>query len=166
MSERDDLITAYRKGAEAFLAAVAEAPKAAWTWKPAPSEWSVVEIIWHCAECESVFHTRVRTMWIGPERTIVAFDPNDWAASPGYADLPVDVAIDVIRSTRQMTSLQLARLPEEAWTATGVHTENGPVTFDAVLRHAAGHLDLHAGQIRDTIRAWRAVTEQDGHGEP
>ena len=37
MSERDDLITAYRKGAEAFLAAVAEAPKAAWTWKPAPS---------------------------------------------------------------------------------------------------------------------------------
>jgi hypothetical protein len=165
MKERDDLIASYHKGANAILAAMADAPKAAWTWKPAPSEWSVVEILWHCAECEAVFHTRVRTMWIGPERTLVAFDQDDWAASPGYVDLPIDVAIDVIRSTRQMTSLLLSRLPEAAWDATGIHTENGPVSFEGVVRHAAGHLDIHAGQIRDNIRAWRAVTEQDANGE-
>lgn len=166
MVARDELLRTYRNGADDILDAVSEAPKAAWTWKPAPEEWSIVEVLWHCAECEAVFHTRARTMWIGPERTVVAFDQNDWATTPGYADLPVDVAIDVIRSTRRMTSLLLDRLPDGAWDNAGVHTENGPTTLERVVRHAAGHLDIHAGQIRDNVRAWRAVTGQEAspHG--
>ena len=160
MQQREELLRRYEVGADAILAAVAEAPEAAWEWKPAPGEWSVIEVLWHCAECEAVFHTRVRTMWIGPERTIVAFDQDDWAATPGYASLPADVAIEVIRATRRMTSLLLARLPDAAWENEGIHTEGGPMTLEAVVRHAAGHLDIHAAQIRDNVRAWRAAMGQ------
>ena len=131
-------------------------------WKPAPGEWSVAEVLWHCAECEVVFHQRIRTMWVGPNRTLVAFDQEDWAASPGYGALPVQVAIDVIRSTRQMTTELLARMPDEGWAAEGMHTENGPVVMPGVVAHAAGHLAIHAGQIQDNVAAWR---ERHGYGD-
>jgi len=158
------LIRQYRQGAEAILAALAEVPGEAIAWKPAPAEWSVAEVLWHCAECEAVFHTRIRTVWIGPNRTTVAFDQDDWAGTPGYDGLPVQTAVDVIRSTREMTTLLLERLPEEVWDVEGLHTEDGPKPFEAFVAHAAGHLDIHTRQIRDNVRAWREQMGQGGHG--
>jgi len=162
--ERTTLIDTYRDGAAALMDALADVPDEAVTWQPAKGEWSVAEVLWHCAECEAVFHTRIRTVWIGPNRTVVAFDQEDWAGTPGYAGLPVQTAIDVIRSTREMTALLLDRLPESAWAAEGLHTERGSLTLEDVIAHAAGHLDIHAMQIRDNVRAWRAQAGRDGHG--
>lgn len=161
MSDRTTLLATYQNGATDLMDALKDVPDAAMTWRPAPGEWSVAEVLWHCAECEAVFHTRVRTMWIGPERTVVAFDQEDWAGTPGYQGLPVETAVDVIRSTRAMTSALLDRLPADAWDAEGTHTERGRVMLDDIVAHAAGHLDIHAGQIRDNVRGWRAQVERD-----
>jgi hypothetical protein len=161
MTERETIVDQYRRGTEAIMSALADVPADAMAWKPEPSEWSVAEILWHCAECESVFHSRIRTIWIGPNRTVVAFDQNDWAGSPGYDGLPVQTAVDVIRSTREMTTALLAALPADAWGIEGTHTENGRVTLQGVIAHAAGHLDIHAGQIRDNVMSWRAKTGGD-----
>jgi hypothetical protein len=160
MTERASVISQYRQGAGAILAAFADVPEAAVEWKPNPDEWSVAEILWHCAECEAVFHTRIRTIWIGPDRTVVAFDQDDWAGTPGYTGLPVQSAIDVIRSMREMTSALLANLPHDAWDIEGTHTENGRVTLQGSIAHAAGHLDIHARQIRDNVCLWQAEMGQ------
>jgi uncharacterized damage-inducible protein DinB len=161
MSDRTALLATYQNGATALLDALKDVPHDAMTWRPAPGEWSVAEVLWHCAECEAVFHTRVRTMWIGPERTVVAFDQEDWAAMPGYEGLPVETAVEVIRSTRAMTSALLDRLPDDAWDAEGRNTERGRVTLEDIVTHAAGHLDIHARQIWDNVRAWRAQAGQE-----
>jgi uncharacterized damage-inducible protein DinB len=163
MTERETILAQYQQGAGTIMSALANLPEDAIAWKPDLAEWSVAEILWHCAECEAVFHTRIRTIWIGPNRTVVAFDQDDWAGTPGYVGLPVQAAIDVIRSMREMTTALIASLSHDAWDIEGTHTENGRVTLQGAIAHAAGHLDIHAQQIRDNVRMWHAQARKNAN---
>ena len=56
------------------------APVAMRKWRPEPGEFSVHEIICHCADSETNSHGRIRYVLAEDNATIIGYDPNVWAA--------------------------------------------------------------------------------------
>jgi len=154
--ERVRLIEQYARGPEALRVALTDAPEEMHHWRPAPDEWSVHEIVCHCADSEMVTATRIRWLIAAQEPTIVAMDQDEWARALDYPHRDLVDALAVIDAVRMWTAPLLTRIPEDVWTKVGHHTETGPVTANDWLETYASHLHGHADQIRANVEAWKA----------
>lgn len=152
---RAQLIEQYRSGPDEFDAALAEVPAEALDWIPAQDEWSIRQIVLHCADAEAVGYARVRMLMAEPSPLIVSYDQDRWATCLDYATVPIGPALSVICAVRELTSILLDTLPAEAWTRTGHHTESGAYSADDWLTMYGAHLLVHVIQIRETLRQWQ-----------
>lgn len=153
-AERQRLIEQYAEGPERLHAALAAAPAEALTWRPAPGEWSIHEIVCHCADAEALIASRIRMLVVEREPLLVAIDQDAWTASLGYHDLPLAPALAAVQATRAHTAAELRRLPDGAWSREGRHTESGRYRATDWLRIYAPHLHDHARQIEANVAAW------------
>jgi len=155
-SMRNEKIEQYGRGYELLAAALANVPREAWRFKPAPTEWSVHEIIVHMADSESMAALRLRKLIVEPGSTLMAYDESKWADALRYLDHDVDDALQVIRLARQTTYRLLKSLPDEVFNHTVVHPEiKEPYKFDTWLDIYAVHIPDHVEQLRRSYRAWK-----------
>jgi DinB family protein len=154
--ERDHRIEQYASAPLRLRQALADVPAEAMKWRPEPGEFSVHEIVCHCADSETNAYSRIRYLLTAQEPVIVGYDPDVWAREFDYASHPRDAALATIEAVRGNTAPILRRLPEEAWAKEGTHTESGRYTAADWLRIYSEHLEEHIGQIERTVEAWRA----------
>lgn len=74
--ERDQLIEKYADGPAQLRAALEKAPETMRKWQPGPGEFSVHEVICHCADSETNSHARIRYL-------IAEENPHDHRIRPG-----------------------------------------------------------------------------------
>jgi hypothetical protein len=153
-SETADLIAQYAAGPDVLRAALAGVPADAMQWRPAEDEWSVHEIIVHCADSETASAHRIRVLVAEPDPLIVGYDQAAWAELLDYHARSIDVALEAVVAARASTAEFARSLPPEAWTRSGRHTESGHFTAEDWLRIYAVHLHDHADQIAANITAW------------
>lgn len=156
--DRTRLIQEYATGPERFRAALTNVPHAAVQWRPAPSKWTVHEIVLHCADSETNAHMRLRYLLAEPEPRILGYDQDRWAKVLEYHQLPLEPALDTIAAVRANTVPLLERLHGTEWERTGHHTERGRYSVADWLETYAVHLDVHVAQIARTVLAYRAAT--------
>jgi hypothetical protein len=156
-SERKHLIEQYADGPARLDRALAAVPADARRWRPAPGEWSVHEVVWHCADSETNAAARIRYVVGEPDPLVLGYDENVWAVTLDYHGLPLEPALAVVRAVRASTTLVIQRLPPAAWTREGRHTASGRYTAEDWLRIYAEHLDDHARQIEANLAAWQAA---------
>ena len=84
--ERNEKIELYGRGFSLLKAALAEVPQEAMKFKPAPTEWSVYEIIIHIADSESNAALRARKLIVEPGGTLMGYDQDAWANTLHYHD--------------------------------------------------------------------------------
>ena len=154
--ERERLIRQYAEGPARLRGALSTVPPEAMQWRPKPGEWSVHEVVCHCADSETNSYARVRYLVAEKEPTIIGYDQENWARVFDYHTLPMEPALAVVDSVRASTAALVRTLPEEAWHRAGRHTESGRYTVEDWLRIYADHLEGHAKQIEDNVAAWRA----------
>jgi hypothetical protein len=152
---RAGLIAQYAAGPRRLSEAYARVPGEAREWRPAPGEWSAHEVVVHCADSETQAASRIRMLVTEKDPVIQGYDEAAWARDLDYHAHPVELALEVVRAVRAHTVVLLQRLPPEAWTKTGHHTESGRYTADDWLRIYADHLENHARQIESNVAAWR-----------
>jgi hypothetical protein len=155
--ERVKLIAAYAAGPSRLRAALSTVPPDALKWRPKPGEWSAHEIVCHTADSESHASLRIRTLVAEREPLIQGYDQERWAQTLDYHGHPLDAALAVVEAVRASATALLRRLPEEAWSREGRHTESGRYTAEDWLRIYAAHLEDHARQIEDNVVQWRAA---------
>lgn len=155
VEERADLIARYAAGPARLRSALSQVPAEALDWRPSPGKWSVHEILSHCADSETNGYARVRYVLAEQEPLIVAYDQDRWAQVLDYLRQPVELSLAVVDAVRAATAALLRRVPEEAWTREGRHTESGAYTPEKWLRIYADHLESHAAQIERNLAAWR-----------
>ncbi len=158
--KRAQLISQYQRGPDEFEAALAEIPEESLDWKPGSEDWSVHEIVCHCADSETSGYTRIRTLIAEPNAYIVGYDQDRWATVFDYARVPIESALAVIRAVRAHTASLLDSLPEEAWSSVGRHSDAGAYTAEDWLRTYGVHLSDHADQIRRVHRKWLSQNKQ------
>jgi len=156
-SERERLIQQYADGPARLERALAKVPAEAVQWRPAPREWSAHEVVCHCADSETNGAARIRYVVCETEPVVLAYDEARWATALDYHGHPLEPALATVRAVRAHTIALIRRLPEEAWTREGRHTESGRYTALDWLRIYADHLENHARQIEANLVAWQSA---------
>ena len=91
---------------------------ATWRARPAPSEWSPVEIVCHLRDEETEdFGARVRVVVEGGDR-FARIDPERWAEERHYRDAEPSGALAALRERRAVNLAFLGTVPPERLRAT------------------------------------------------
>jgi hypothetical protein len=155
--ERQRLIEVYADGPRRLREALSKAPEVARKWRPGPGKWSIHEIVCHCADAEVNAHGRIRYVLAEKEPRIVGYDQEAWAQTFDYHSHPLDLALLTVDAVRANTAALLRRLPDDAWSREGVHSESGRYTAGDWLRIYAEHVEKHSQQIERTLAAWQTT---------
>ena len=154
--ERHRRIEQYASAPERLREALASVPAEAMKWRPERGEFSIHEIVCHCADSETNAYSRVRYLLTQEKPVIVGYDPDVWARQFDYQNHPLGATLATVEAVRGNTVPILRRLPDEAWVKEGSHTESGRYTTADWLRIYSEHLDEHIEQINRTVDAWRS----------
>jgi len=154
-AERRALIARYAAGPALLETALAQVPKKALQWRPAPGKWSVHEVVVHCADSESNSHMRIRYLLAEPDPLLVGYDQDRWAAVMNYHAHPLNLALATIRAVRANTVPLLERLTPADWMKKGRHTEHPTYGVALWMATYAEHLEIHAAQIERNLKAWK-----------
>jgi len=154
--ERSNAIERYRQGPAALRAAWESSPPDARQWRPRPGDWTVHEIVAHCADSEVNAYTRIRMLMAEQNPPIVGYDQDVWASRFDYHARPVDSALALVEATRAHTSELLTVFTDEDWTRAGIHSERGPYSAEDWLLDYSEHLHEHVRQIEVLVSAWAA----------
>ena len=154
--ERSQKIEDYGRGYDHLLEGLAGIPREAWDFKPAPTEWSVHEIIVHMADSESMAALRARKLIVEPSSTLMGYEEARWADALDYGRLDADDALQIVKLARQTTYRLLKTLPAEAFGHSVRHPEQAePYTFDLWLTIYARHIPDHVDQMKRAYEAWK-----------
>ena len=117
-------------------------------WKPAPEEWSILEVICHLYDEEREdFRTRVRLTLQDPAAAWPPINPVGWVTERGYNQRAPGPARDAFLRERQASLQWLAGLPNPDWTSTHRHPQIGAMTAGDVLAAWVAHDHLHIRQL-------------------
>lgn len=158
VEERAQKLELYGQGYDLLLAALNEAPRAAWHFKPAPHEWSVHEIIVHLADSEAIAAQQARMMVAEPGKAVMAYDPDAWATNLRYAEQDAEEALALLKYTRAFTYRWFKSLPESAFALSAEYPGDAePYVLDDLLRIYAGHIPSHIEQIKTNIKLYKGA---------
>ena len=115
--------------------------------KPAPTKWSVQEILAHLAESERVLGYRLRRILGANGTPIESYDQNRWAAVGRYEQLPPLDSLNRIQAERTGNLRLLRSLRPEQMELYGIHSERGKESIAHMSRMWAGHDINHRRQI-------------------
>jgi len=166
--ERIDLIEEYGRGFSLLQAALAGLSPAALAFKPAPTDWSVHEVILHLADSELIGVTRLNMLIAQPGTTLMPYDEAKWAAALRYGEQSMDDALQLFKLLRQRTYPLLKTLPERQFRNSVVHPENAHPEFGAAytvdkwLQIYAWHVRDHNQQLHNNVKAWKAAGQPSG----
>jgi len=156
VKDRNEKIELYGRGYELLTAALKEVPQEAMKFKPAPTEWSVHEIVVHLADSESIAAQQARLMVAEPGATVMAYDPAAWADNLRYADQGFDESLELLKLIRSFTYHWFKSLPESAFALSAAYPGDAePYLLDDLLRIYAGHIPSHIEQIQKNMELWR-----------
>ena len=117
-------------------------------YRYAPDKWSIRQVLNHLSDSERSF--AFRALWFARtfETPLPSYDQNI-AASGASADRVSWAAhIEEFRSVRLSTVALFANLPSEAWSRSGIASDN-PFTVRALAYIIAGHLAHNSRILRE-----------------
>ena len=123
--------------------------------KPAPGEFSLVELIGHMVDAQVVVFTRLRWILAQDAPPIPGYDQDDWVRISGYADADPLQLIDLLEGLERANISLWLQTPAEKRVRVGMHNERGPESFGLTFLMLAGHELLHLEQAQRTVDAVR-----------
>lgn len=120
--------------------------------RPAPSMWSVAEIVAHLAETEIVLGWRYRTIVEKSGVTLQPFEQDDWAKNSRYEQSNIHAMADLYAALRKANIAFLRGLTKSQWKQYGMHQERGKETIAHIVKLEAGHDINHFKQIQRILK--------------
>lgn len=117
-------------------------------WKPPSGAWSILEIVNHLVDEESLdFRTRIDCTLCDPQKEWPPIDPEAWARDKGYNDRDLTDSVSRFIAERGNSLQWLRWLRDPDWERTHTHPQIGPISAAALLGAWAAHDALHLRQI-------------------
>jgi hypothetical protein len=155
MSELADLLERFRRGAELLAVATTGAAGTELDFKPAPEKWCVRQVVCHLADFEAVSVMRLRQVLAEENPVLQGFKGELWAERLDYGKRKISHTLETFRQLRMENYELLKDLPEEAWSRSGRHTEDGVRTVRELVKGSAEHVEEHVKQIQTVRAAYR-----------
>jgi hypothetical protein len=119
--------------------------------RPAPGEWSVLQLVGHILDAEITSAGRYRWILAQDEPPLIAYDQDLWVERLHHQEGDAEEMLALIEALRDSHLRLWAEASESERARIGIHSERGPESFDLLFRLIAGHGLFHLGQMRRTL---------------
>lgn len=143
------LISAYLAGVQQLKDSVKGLTREQLQARPIAGKWSTLEVVAHIADFEPVYADRFQRVAALKKPLLLAADENDLLARLDYQNRDIEQELQFIEVIRTRMAALLSRLPAEAFTRQGVHSEKGLVTLEQLLQSAVNHIPHHIKFIEE-----------------
>ena len=147
------LVEQYQKGAESLRNAVAGMTPEQAKARPVPGKWSTLEVVAHIADFEPILAERMKRIISHDRPLLLVADENLFAKDLAYEDRDLAEELAIVESTRKQMARILKKLPAEAAIRTGVHSQKGLISLEAVLTAAVNHIPHHLKYVEEKKKA-------------
>jgi hypothetical protein len=128
-------------------------------WKPAPDEWSILEVINHLYDEERLdFRQRLDLLLHQPGAPWPAIDPVGWVTERAYNTRQLPASLDAFLDERQGSLAWLRELDAPDWAAYREHPQAGRLSAGDLLFSWLAHDLLHIRQLAQLH--WQYVSLQ------
>ncbi len=118
------------------------------TWRPAAGKWSILEVINHVAEEETVdFGTRLRLVLEDPAKDWPPIDPERSVLEQQFNQRDLQESLDRFVLERRKSVEWLRSLTQVHWLTTHTGNRGGPLTAGDLLCSWLAHDLIHIRQI-------------------
>lgn len=127
--------------------------------RPAPGEWSAVEVLAHLRACADVWGNSVLRIIREDRPEWGAVNPRSWIAKTDYNDLQFAPSLRAFAKQRAELMAALGPLPHKEWSRVALVSGGAPTSERSVLYYAerlARHERTHVKQIGRIVRALRS----------
>jgi len=114
----------------------------------APGKWTIRELLNHVSDGERLFLSRAFWFARGFQDAMPSFDQDIAVAHAHANNTSWAKLVEEFKTVRAATISFFETLPDEAWSRSGVASDN-PVTVRAIAYIIAGHLAHHVNVLRD-----------------
>ncbi len=121
-------------------------------WRPAPKEWSVIEIVGHLADSERIFSYRALRIARDDATPLPGADLEAYVPAADFESRTLADVVGDYAAVRQATVALLRGLDAAAWTRMGTADGNA-IGVRALAYILAGHETHHVEELRKS-RAW------------
>jgi hypothetical protein len=118
----------------------------------APGKWTIREVLNHVNDGELVFLGRAFWFARGFQDPLPSFDQDVAVQYAGANQTSWAELVEEFKNLRSVTVSFFKTLPDEAWSRTGVASDN-PVTVRAIAYIIAGHVAHHTNVLREKYLA-------------
>ncbi len=155
--ERKKKIESYGIAHQQLVSALEHLPREMWQFRPAPSRWTIHEILVHIADSEANSYIRCRRFVAEPGSIVLGYDENKWARDLNYHDQGTDDALELFKWLRYKSYILVKDLAESVWSNAVNHTETGIMTMDDWLDTYERHIPEHVAQMQADYADWLAT---------
>lgn len=136
-----DLIELLARHADETIALLRHQPPDVADYAYAAGKWTVKQVVGHVCDAERIFSYRLLRVGRGDQTPLASFDENVYAPAGRFELRTLESLLEEFAAVRQSTIALVAGLPDEAWSFSGVASEN-PISARALAYIIAGH-ELH-----------------------
>ena len=126
--------------------------------RPAPREWSVLELLGHLVDAEMVVSGRYRWALSQDQPALLGYDQDLWVDRLRHNDDDASELLPVFAALRAANIRLWQRSSAQARARVAIHAERGPESYDSMFRMLAGHDRFHLNQMQATLRQLRTAT--------
>lgn len=109
--------------------------------------WTVRQVVHHLADSHMNAYCRFRLALTEDNPTIKPYDETRWAELVDARTMPVNVSVDMLATMHDRLVTLLRGIPDGDFQRTLHHTENGPMTVDAILGMYSWHGRHHVAHV-------------------
>ena len=152
--ERARKIESYGRAYDLLVDSLEHFPKEMWQFRDEHGCWSIHEHIVHIADSEANSYVRCRRLIAESGKPLMAYDENQWAESLDYHEQSTEEALALFKWLRRKSHTLIEDLPDDVWSNTAYHPENGDMTLDDWLDVYEAHVSEHLEYMRENYEAW------------
>ena len=145
-----------RGAPDQYGAAIAGAEDAVLRYRPAPGEWSAVEVLGHMVDTMTVWAGRVRLVATEERPLLPGYDQDAYVRDKDYQHGDPAALMAQFAAACESFAVLVEGLPEAALGRTAVHGENGPMTLPQCVESPLSTVPEHLAQFEAAMAAYDA----------
>src|SRR5438270_8087875 len=113
------------------------------TARPGPGKWSILELVLHLADSDSISIDRMKRMLTEDNPPLLYADESAYVERLCSHEQSLEDALALFEVGRRQFGRVLRNLPDEAFERQGTHNRRGTVTVGGMVKDYIEHVDYH-----------------------
>jgi hypothetical protein len=146
--EEADIVSAMRKQADELCEIFLQMSDEKGLYRYAEGKWSIKELLGHLIDGERVFAYRALRFARSDKTELAGFDQDPYIENANFDAVKLQDLLDELLALRKANGLFFNNLTNEAWSRTGVASEN-EISVRAIAFILVGHIRHHVNILKE-----------------